>query len=79
MKANWILKIYNNPNLPIEDIRYQVMPCYDWQAECKAERSLEWHNGASSMSQHDSRLEAIKEGDRWLAAKQRAMLARQAA
>jgi hypothetical protein len=66
MKSNYILKIYMHPKV---ESGFQILKDSDWSIEVKAERELDWSKGCSSMSQHDSRIEAIQEAKKHLGAK----------
>lgn len=66
--ANYILKIYSHPK---SDIRgFMVLRDMDWDAECKAERTLDYSKGASFMSQHETRAEAYDHARKILGTKQ---------
>ena len=66
MKTNYILKIYAHPDV---QKGFQILKDLDWDLEVKAERSLDWSKGCSSMSQHNSRTEAIAEARKNLGVK----------
>lgn len=53
----FILKIYLHPKSELRG--FKILSNIDWSIECKAERSLCYVSGCSSMSYHESYDEAI--------------------
>lgn len=64
---NWILKIYSHPKAPKKGFSVSIIN--DWHHECEIERSLDYLSGASSMTQHETRQEAIDQARKELGLK----------